>query len=129
LGPQILRGFDPGGIGPREINTNNSDPLGGNMYVAARFEAEFPLGLPEEIGLSGAVFYDVGNLWNLDDVNLSGVGTGAIVGEGGSFRHVLGFSVLWDSVVGPLRFNFSKALRKEDFDQEQTFDLTLSTTF
>ena len=129
LGPQILRGFDPGGIGPREINTNNSDPLGGNMYVAARFEAEFPLGLPDEIGLSGAVFYDVGNLWNLDDVNLGGVGTGAIVGEGGSFRHVLGFSVLWDSVVGPLRFNFSKALRKEDFDQEQTFDLTLSTTF
>ena len=37
-----------------------------------------------------------------------------VVGEGGSFRHAARFfTVLWDSVVGPLRFNFSNALRKE----------------
>mmetsp|Transcript_18249 Transcript_18249/g.28807 ORF Transcript_18249/g.28807 Transcript_18249/m.28807 type:complete len:784 (-) Transcript_18249:2390-4741(-) len=127
VGPQILRGFEPGGIGPRDTSgAGDSDPLGGNLYVAARFEAEFPLGLPEEYGIRGAVFYDVGNLWDLSDVDLSG---GTVVGEGGSFRHVVGFSILWDTVVGPLRFNFSNALRKEDFDEEQTFDLTLSTTF
>jgi outer membrane protein insertion porin family len=127
VGPTILRGFEPGGIGPRDISApGDSDPLGGNLYLAARFEAEFPLGLPEELGIRGGLFYDVGNLWDLDDVNLAG---GNIVGEGGSFRHVVGFSILWDTAVGPLRLNFSNALKKEDFDKEQSFDLTISTTF
>lgn len=127
IGPSILRGFEPGGIGPRDLSApGDPDPLGGNIYVAARFDVEFPLGLPEELGLRGGVFYDVGNLWDLSDVDLSG---GTVVGEGGSFRHVLGFSLFWDTAIGPLRFNFSKALKKESFDREQSFDLTLSTTF
>ena len=125
--PKILRGFEPGGIGPRDTTgAGTGDALGGNLFVAARFEAEFPLGLPEEYGISGSLFYDVGNLWDLSDANLAG---GSIVGEGGSFRHVFGFGILWDTPVGPLRFNFTKALRKETFDIEQTFDLTLSTNF
>ncbi len=78
LGPSIIRGFEPGGIGPRDLSGGGNDPLGGNLFLAARFEAEFPLGLPEEYGISGGVFYDVGNLWDLDDVNLNG---GSIVGE------------------------------------------------
>ncbi|MEP5632916.1 MAG: outer membrane protein assembly factor BamA [Tateyamaria sp.] len=127
VGPNILRGFEPGGIGPRDLDTSgDSDPLGGNLYLAARFEAEFPLGLPEELGVRGGLFYDVGNLWDLDGVDLSG---GNVVGEGGSFRHVIGFSIFWDTAVGPLRLNFTNALVKEDFDEEQTFDLTISTTF
>ncbi|MEM9639108.1 MAG: BamA/TamA family outer membrane protein, partial [Pseudomonadota bacterium] len=122
----IIRGFEPGGIGPRDLTTGGEDPLGGNLYVAARFEAEFPLGLPEEYGITGGVFYDIGNFWNLSDVNTSG---GTIVGEGGSFRHVIGFAILWNTPVGPLRFNFTDAIRKEDFDRDQTFELTLSTSF
>lgn len=126
LGPRIMRGFEPGGIGPRDVGGTTDDPLGGNLYVAARFEAEFPLGLPEEYGISGGVFYDVGNLWNLDDVNFNG---GSIVGEGGSLRHVVGVALFWDTPVGPLQFNFSKALKSEDFDKEQSFEITLRTQF
>ncbi len=126
LNSNIIRGFEPGGIGPRDLTTGPEDPLGGNLYVAARFEAEFPLGLPEEYGITGGLFYDVGNLWDLSDVNVAG---GNIVGEGGSFRHVIGFAILWNTPVGPLRFNFTDALRKEEFDRDQSFELTLSTTF
>jgi len=126
LGPSIIRGFEPGGIGPRDIGTDTNDPLGGNLYVAARFEAEFPLGLPEEYGVSGGLFYDVGNLWDLSDVNFNG---GNVVGEGGSFRHVVGVSLFWETPVGPLQFNFSKALVSEDFDEEQSFEVTLRTRF
>lgn len=122
----IIRGFEPGGIGPRDLSVSGEDPLGGNLYVAARFEAEFPLGLPEEYGITGGVFYDVGNFWDLSDVNTAG---GTIVGEGGSFRHVIGFAILWNTPVGPLRFNFTDAIRKEEFDRDQTFELTLSTSF
>jgi outer membrane protein insertion porin family len=127
LGPSILRGFEPGGIGPRDQSNSADDPLGGNLYVAARFEAEFPLGLPEEYGITGGVFYDVGNLWDLSDVNTGG--STNIVGENGSFRHVIGLSIFWETPVGPLQFNVSEALRKETYDKEQSFEITLRTRF
>lgn len=132
LSPAIMRGFEPGGIGPRDVSARAdggtyNDFLGGNVFAVARFDAEFPLGLPEELGLRGALFYDVGNLWGLNDVDTSG--STSIVGRDGSFRHVVGFSILWTTGLGPLRFNFSKALKKEDFDQEQSFDLTLQARF
>ena len=44
-------------------------------------------------------------------------------------RSAIGFSVFWDTPIGPLRFNFTKALQKEDYDEEQNFDLTISTKF
>jgi len=126
IGPSVIRGFEPGGIGPRDVSGTVNDPLGGNFYVAARFEAEFPLGLPEEYGISGGVFYDVGNLWDLSEVNLNG---GSVLGESGSFRHVVGLSLFWETPLGPLQFNVSKALKSETFDKEQSFEVTLRTEF
>ncbi|MCE8554997.1 outer membrane protein assembly factor BamA [Ruegeria pomeroyi] len=126
IGPNTFRGFEPAGVGPRDLSNGVDDAIGGNYYAVARFEAEFPLGLPEELGLRGGVFYDVGNVWDLSDVNTAG---GTIVGGDGSFRHVIGFSLLWTTAFGPLRFNFSKALKKETFDKEQSFDLTIQARF
>ncbi|MGC1494543.1 MAG: outer membrane protein assembly factor BamA [Sulfitobacter sp.] len=131
LGPSIMRGFEPGGIGPREVDAANNidDALGGNVYLVARFEAQFPVGLPEEYGITGGLFYDVGNLWSLSDVTAPASSLPNIVGESGSYRHVVGVSVFWDTPVGPLQFNFSKALKSETFDKEQSFEVTLRTTF
>ena len=42
---------------------------------------------------------------------------------------MIGFSLLWTTAFGPLRFNFSKALKKETFDKEQSFDLTIQARF
>ncbi len=125
-----IRGFEPYGIGPRERGNNPSggtfdDALGGNYYAVARFEAEFPLGLPEELGISGGLFYDVGSLWGVDSA--SGIGT--VFYDDFSLRHVIGASIFWETPIGPLRFNFSKALRKEEFDREQSFDFTVSAQF
>ncbi|UWQ76873.1 outer membrane protein assembly factor BamA [Leisingera sp. M658] len=136
LTPSVMRGFEPGGIGPRDQssgapNGNYNDFLGGNYYAVARFDAEFPLGLPEELGMRGALFYDVGSLWGTQNVDrsLPAGGNATVVGGSRSFRHVVGVSLLWTTGIGPLRFNFSKALQKEDFDQEQSFDLTLQARF
>ncbi|MEW2916852.1 outer membrane protein assembly factor BamA [Ruegeria sp. ANG10] len=126
LGPSIFRGFEPAGLGPRDLSNGQDDAIGGNYYWVARLESDFPLGLPEEFGLRGGVFYDFGNLYNLNDVNTAGAD---IVGEDGAIRHVIGVSVLWETPFGPLRFNFSKALKKEDFDKEQNFDLTVQARF
>lgn len=134
LYPEIMRGFEPGGLGPRDLTGTSDDFLGGNLYAVARFEAEFPLGLPEELGLRGGIFYDVGNLWDLSNADLTGGGTCpvggcTVVGAGGSFRHVIGLSLLWTTGFGPLRFNFTRAISKESFDKEQSFDLTLQARF
>ncbi|SHE67665.1 Beta-barrel assembly machine subunit BamA [Ruegeria intermedia] len=126
LGPNIFRGFEPAGLGPRDLSNGQDDAIGGNLYWVARFESDFPLGLPEELGLRGGVFYDVGNLWDIDNVDTTGAN---IVGADGSLRHVIGVSLLWDTPFGPLRFNFSKALVKEDFDKEQNFDFTIQARF
>ncbi|ALI54456.1 outer membrane protein assembly factor BamA [Celeribacter marinus] len=118
----VIRGFEPGGIGPRDGATDTA--LGGNFYAVARVEAQFPLGLPEEYGIKGGVFLDHGAVWGLDDE------TGIEAGSADrTFRTVAGASIFWITPIGPLRFNFSKALDKQDFDKEQSFDLTISTEF
>jgi outer membrane protein insertion porin family len=120
-----IRGFEPNGIGPRDLNAANEDALGGNMFAVARFEADFPLGLPEEYGITGGAFLDVGSVWSLDDT----AGTGGEVDDSFIPRASIGLSVFWNTPIGPLRFNFSHALKKEDYDKEQSFDLTISTRF
>ena len=116
-----LRGFEPGGIGPRDTATDLA--LGGNFFAAARLETVFPLGLPEEYGIKGGVFLDHGAIWGLDDA------TGADGSENLAWRTVVGTSIFLQTPIGPLRFNFTRALAKEDYDIEQSFDLTIATQF
>lgn len=126
FGNEKIRGFETNGIGPRDLSVGgNEDALGGNLFAVARFEADFPLGLPEEYGIKGGAFLDVGSVWGLDDT----AGTSTIVDDSMKLRSSIGLSVLWDTPLGPLRFNFSKALKKETYDKEQRFDLTISTKF
>jgi outer membrane protein insertion porin family len=120
-----IRGFEPNGIGPRDLTAGNEDALGGNIYTVARFEADFPLGLPEEYGITGGAFFDVGSVWSLNNTT----GTGGTVDDAMHPRAVAGLSVFWTTPIGPLRFNFSKALVKEDYDNEQPFEFTISTKF
>ena len=133
IGNSIMRGFEPDGIGPREIDTATdgasvNDALGGKFFATAQFEAEFPLGLPAEYGLSGGLFYDVGAVWGIDGAQNVAAGN-AIVHNDSALRHVIGISLFWDTPVGPLRFNWSHALKKERYDRDQVFDLTIQTDF
>ena len=120
-----MRGFESMGLGPRDQNATNSDALGGNMFAVARFEANFPIGLPEEYGLSAGVFYDVGTVWGLDNT----AGHGGAVDDDLHWRSAIGVSLFWTTAIGPLRFNFSKALQKETYDKDRSFELTIQTKF
>lgn len=123
-----IRGFEPNGIGPRDLNVSNKDALGGNYFAVARLEADFPLGLPEEYGFSGGVFADAGSVWSLDDVGGGTTGDDP-VDDDFHIRSSVGVSLFWTTPIGPLRFNFAKAIEKQDYDKEQFFDLTISTRF
>ena len=128
LGSNKMRGFEPDGIGPRECpnkqcNNSNDDALGGERFGVVRFEAEFPLGLPEEYGFSGGLYYDIGNVWSLNRVNNN------VLYEEGVWRQVVGATIFWKTPIGPLRFNFSETLKKAAYDKDESFDLTISTRF
>ncbi len=125
LGSRVMRGFEPGGIGPRDAATG--DALGGNAFAVARLEAEFPLGLPEEYGITGGVFLDHGSVWDVGD--LRGLSEADVLYNDFTARTVAGVSVFWDTPIGPLRFNFTEALDAQPEDQPKNFDVTISTTF
>ena len=46
-----------------------------------------------------------------------------------TLRAVAGMSIFWTTPIGPLRFNWTDAVKKAPDDIEQTFDLTVSTSF
>ena len=120
-----MRGFEPFGVGPRELRAAfpNQDALGGNLFAVARFEAQFPLGLPTEYGITGGVFADIGSVWGLIDTD------GGAIDDSLRLRSSIGVSIFWTTPIGPLRFNFSRAIAKESYDREQTFDFSITTRF
>jgi outer membrane protein insertion porin family len=109
-------------MAPRDLTAVNQDALGGNLFWSARVETQFPIGLPEEYGLTGGVSSPT---W----VRSGGLDNPGTVDDTMHVRSAIGFSIYWTSALGPLRFNFSKAINKETYDKEQTFDLTISTKF
>ena len=126
MSARTFRGFAPGGIGPRQKGVGYDDALGGDYYAVARFETQFPIGLPNEYGIDFGAFLDVGSVWGLDPSISSSAG---VLYDSFTTRAVVGVTMFWSTAIGPLRFNWTDAVKKEGFDVEQTFDLTISTSF
>jgi outer membrane protein insertion porin family len=155
VGPALVRGFAPGGIGPRDISDSNnliSSGLGGTNYLGGTLEAQFPIfGLPKEIGLKGAVFADAGTLFGYKGATdfstlfghlpgncapastYNGVKTSQAecitVRDSHAIRSSVGMSLLWASPLGPIRFDFAKAITKDQYDRTQFFRFSGGTSF
>lgn len=120
IGGYSLRGFQEAGIGPRDIVTKDS--LGGNLYYTGTAELGFPLGLPEELGLSGALFADAGNLTGVE-------GSSQGVEDANSLRASVGAGLGWSSPLGPIRVDFAYPLVKDDSDKTKAFQFSFGTRF
>jgi len=123
LGGDRLKGFRNQGIGPYDSAYDTH--LGGKIYTSLSLEASFPIGIPEEYGIYGGVFLDTGSLWGLDNTN-SGEN---IIDDSSKIRSALGFSIFWESAIGPLRFNWSSPIKKETNDVTENFRFTIDTRF
>jgi outer membrane protein insertion porin family len=130
-GGNSFRGFETGGIGPRDTNFGRADALGGRAYAIGSAELTVPTFLPEQYGIKAALFTDVGTLGLLDDnLKLKADGTrDPLVFDDLSLRASAGVSIFWRSPMGPIRFDFSKVLAKEDYDKTETFRFSTSTRF
>lgn len=120
LGGNNLRGFERGGVGPRDVTTDDS--LGANKFYAATVELTFPLGLPKEFGIRGRVWTDIGAAFDIDT-------TSAGVRDSRKPRISAGFGLSWKSPFGPVRVDIGIPIRKESFDKKQLFNFTFGTRF
>jgi outer membrane protein insertion porin family len=133
MGPNLVRGFAPSGIGPRDLTPGTTlDPLGGTMFWGASLEAQAPFTfLPKDAGLKGAIFADAGSLWDYKGPT-SFPTTGETVllsGNDGAIRASVGAGLIWNSPFGPLRFDYSFPIMKQGFDRIQQFRFGGGTKF
>lgn len=128
LGGDTFRGFEYAGLGPRTKGTSSipgGDVIGGNAYYVGTAEFRFPLGLPKELGINGILFSDNGTVTGVDAINK----IGSEIDDTGSLRSSYGFSIAWSSPMGPIRLDFSRIAKKEDFDRTQSFRFSFGTNF
>jgi outer membrane protein insertion porin family len=164
LGYNLVRGFAPGGIGPRDMSNWTSyrgNALGGTNYFGFTTEVQFPIwGLPKDIGLRGAIFNDAGSLWDyrgktyFPQAAVAGLAfgqtsclpmTAPTYGQGSclltkplwggtdtaafQIRDSVGVSLLWQSPLGPIRFDYSFPIIKGPYDITKRFNFSGGTTF
>ena len=143
MGPNLVRGFSPAGIGPRDLTPGTTnDALGGSLYWGASVEAQTPLYfLPKDVGIKLAVFADAGSLWSYKGPTFWNV-TGETLQVGldspSMIRSSVGVGLLWDSPLGPLRFDLAYPITKycatpvgggEVCDRTQVFRFSGGTRF
>jgi outer membrane protein insertion porin family len=139
-----IRGYAPRSLGPLLSTQSPGDvgqalgslPLGGNMQVIFNNEVEFPLF--KKVGISGVVFFDMGNAYNLEDRYCSGLqrknSTISIkfdpcfrAGESltNGLRKSIGFGFRWFSPIGPLRFEWGIPLDVQRGEDSLVFEFTI----
>jgi outer membrane protein insertion porin family len=139
-----VRGFSPRTLGPRLRTAQGGEPgqllttlpLGGNMQVIFNSEVEFPVF--KRVGISGVVFFDMGNAYNLEDRYCTGLQRessavsikfdpcfrfpDSIVS---GLRRSVGFGFRWFSPIGPLRFEWGIPLDKQPGEEPLVFEFTI----
>ncbi len=110
-GLTTVRGFNHGKAGPLD---QNREPLGAEKMVVFNSELVFPLA--REIGMRGAVFWDIGKGFNkLSD--LTPLKTGA------------GFGIRWLSPFGPFVMDIGFNLNPQKGEKSRVIDFTAGTVF
>jgi outer membrane protein insertion porin family len=140
-GGETIRGFQTAGYGPRDacedpithdrVSNCRRDALGGQIYWASTAELRFPFPfLPDNLGMQGAVFVDAGSLFDPSPTAEQSVRKeGSFIFNSDLVRLSTGFSIIWQSPLGPLRADIADALLKASFDRTQVFRFGASTNF
>lgn len=120
VGGNSFRGFKFGGVGPRDLSTD--DGLGGTKYYVLTAELSFPTPLPKEIGLRARIWTDIGSNWDSPS-------SGPTVFDSASPRVSIGVGFSWRSPLGPVRFDLGFPIIKKGPDEKQIFNFTFGTRF
>lgn len=122
MGGYKARGFKKGGLGPRDLSTD--DALGGKYFMRSTVELTMPIG-GNSYGLKGHVFSDAGTLWGLDAPESSDPN----IVDDLEWRASVGVGLSWDSPIGPVRVDVADAVVKEDYDKTESFRFSFGSSF
>ncbi|MCE9651419.1 MAG: outer membrane protein assembly factor BamA [Parvibaculum sp.] len=118
-----FRGFKSGGIGPRDLLSD--DAVGAEAYAFGTTELSFPNGLPQALGITTSLFMDYGFIGKAyTNPNLV-----TDVQDKMAPRVSTGISLNWKSPFGPVRLDFAQVLVDEDYDQREAFRFSAGTSF
>lgn len=120
IGGDNLRGFATSGAGPRDKSTK--DALGGEWMYGGSVELKFPLGLPNELGVSGKLFTDIGSTGSVTP-------SASDINDTGSARISIGTGLTWVSPFGPIAIDFGVPVVKENFDVDENVRVNFGTRF
>jgi len=112
-----LRGFNTRRVGPKD----GEDWVGGNYTSAFGLEAQLPNLLPESTRTDFSVFFDAGNVWEVDYSNA--------IDDTNKIRSSVGLSANVYTTIGPLTFTFAQDLSKSTNDETEAFNFRLGTSF
>ncbi|WP_245293955.1 outer membrane protein assembly factor BamA [Methylobrevis pamukkalensis] len=127
MGGDLVRGFESGGIGPRDADTGYL--LGGQFFVGGTVETIFPVPLiPSDLGFYASLFADAGTVWDVDEDTVAATGA-SVIGDDASIRASVGLGLLWQSPFGLLRANVALPVAEDDADRTQLFSFSGGTRF
>jgi outer membrane protein insertion porin family len=134
-GGNTFRGFETAGIGPRDTTFNSA--LGGKIYGIGTVELTVPTFLPEQFGIEASLFTDFGTLGGIDRADKIQCTEStppvcrpnAAIEDDFGIRAASGISIGWDSPLGPIQFDISKVIAKEDYDRTESFRFSTRREF
>ncbi len=109
-GQNTIRGYKERRIGPRDSGSN--EPVGGEAILVGNFEVTFPV---YENVLKGAIFYDIGNVWE---------STGDFM-DFGELKAGAGIGVRVKTPVGPVKVDYGYPL-SADYDKNDAGEFYFS---
>ena len=133
MGPNLVHGFAPSGIGPRDLTLGTTnDALGGTHFWGSSVELQSPIPfVPKEVGLKMAAYVDAGSLWSYQGPTTSPLTGETMVASSDSMfiNSAAGVGLIWASPFGPLRFDLAYPITKRSYDKTQIFRFGGGTTF
>ncbi len=115
------------------IRTARSNSVGGRFIYTQSTELRFPLPVPQDLGVSGRAFVDVGSLsqGTFELANCSGAPGGVCpkVFDTAAPRLGAGFGISWRTPFGLINIDITPFVVKQKYDQTQIFRFGFGTRF
>jgi len=135
-GGNSVRGYDNNSLGPTTVlnqETGDFAPAGGQVLLITNAELRFPIPLLSRINITGAAFFDGGNVWenaraiHMTDFELVKSKSDVDVTD---YRYGTGIGIRYNTPVGAIRLDYGIPLKVDETTSDKgQFHLSLGQIF
>jgi len=134
-GNSSVRGYRNNSLGPKLTDEETGDfvPLGGKVLLLTNLELRFDIPLLSRINISGAAFFDGGNVWasatdiSGGDFQLFKPTSDVDIND---YRYGVGLRIRYNTPIGPIRLDYGIPLKTQEGEPDSgLFYLSLGQTY